>query len=110
MKFRIAIWKLLIMLNAVSNTVHERKQPIEPPPQKSDHENHVYDFQSNDILINLMESKVLNASIVQIIGRFACPYCSERFEFKSALADHMKLDHEIQNCYLKIIDFAKHSL
>ena len=107
MKIRIAIWKLSILLNTLSNTVHERKQPIEPSPQKSIHENHVYDFQSNDILINLLESKVQNASNVQIIGLFAGPYCGERFEFISTLADHMNLDHEIQNCYLEVIDYAK---
>ena len=52
----------------------ERKQQqLCRPHKKSVHENNVYDFQSNDILINLLKSQLLGTGNAQIIGPFDCP-------------------------------------
>jgi predicted RNA-binding protein with RPS1 domain len=39
-----------------------------------------------------------------------CAECGKSYEFISALADHLNIEHENQNCYLNVLDYAKRSL
>ena len=83
------------MLSRISNRwEQENNNNWAVPTEKSVHENHVYDFQSGEILKNLIKLKLPDRGNVQIIGPFVCPYCSKRYKFKSALADHINSDQE----------------